>query len=841
MWLHTMILTLLFFLLSFGFGLFILSLASASLIRASNLNRLELLVLGLTVGAPGAGTFLELLSALHRGVGFDLAALSLTSLIGLVATCRLWRPRRQDLGEIALWIAIVVPLATITWWCSFGAFSRFPFTDIGAGVHWMKVAQEFADTGTLNPYANQTYVDLRAALAGLLSGVFGLNLLQFNWTYSYVSILCLGICFYAGANGLFTEFARKWFAVFFMASTNMLGLFTNGSLAAASSFVFLVTLLRVAPSKPADGILSASIAAPAAAALAGVVTAFLLNNNTLLLATLLVLLLGLNLLGRIDEKRKSAAAGLLVSAAWPMVLIFVHRSSYLFVLIVVVSWFFYLVMARVVDRLQPRSFKSLLAAALLVPAACVIILLYVAVARFGYLPKVSANALFSLVTQVVLGRTMSPGDEIMLGAGPEIAAIELGRALGPLFAIGIGLVFLWWCLRNPPRRLVEMATNPSSRSAVTRLLWSWIAASALSLAVLSGFPFMYRVMFIILGFFAIAATELFGQLLLDPLPRPVRRLRFVAGIAASLIVALTIGIYALGWIPDVPYSTYQAMFRPTLLAGLLVTAIGGALTLSGSWRMQIVAAAAVIGLSVSMDRAATANLLRVYSYGRPPSGTTVISHYDASDLDADHWLHDHLPKSIVVSDPITLAMAKAIAAVPGLYLFSNLDTVHDTVATQAKQVIAAVLRPEADNSATLLRTCARAAPLLSNLNLEAQVQMRISDLRGGIFRPVRPSEQREMPAPLQDAVPAGPQWDAISHSIDILQTSQGEWSLVAIINPRTIRWLNLNEGQRLSYFPANEPLDPDVLERLKRGPFRALFSDGQNIIVSIGCTQLRAP
>ncbi|GLR85477.1 hypothetical protein [Bradyrhizobium iriomotense] len=854
MWLHTVGLTLLLFIISTGFGLFILMLASNRLIEASRLSRLETLILGFTIGAPGSGTFLQLFCVVERNLKVDLAVLSLTSLVGFIATHRLWRPRRQDLREIALWTAIAVPFATMTWWCSFGAFSNFPFTDIGADVHWMKIAQEFADTGVLNPYANQTYSDLRAALAGLLSGTFGLDLVQFHWTYRYLSSLCLGIFFYAVASSLFVDSNRKWFAVFFAISTNTLGILTNGSLALASSLVFLTTLMRTARPAEIRRIFPSSTIAPAMAAFAGAVVAFLLNNNALLLATLPVLFLCLNALCRLGrDMGQRIAPILLVSAAWPMALIFVHRSSYLFVLIAIASWLLYLVVLKVVSQPAPRRLKSLWVASLLLPSLCVLILLYVAAARVGFVPKVSANGLFSLVTQVLLGRAMSEGDEIMLGAGPEVAAIEFGRAIGPLFAVMIGVMYLWWSLKNPPSRIIRTAADPDQSGSIARLLWSWVAACGFSLAVLSGFPFMYRILFFVLELFTIATTEIFCQLLIDSAPSRVGRLRLVSGLALILIAALTIGVYSFSWWPDLPYSAYQIMLRPAQMGALAVTALCAALTLSGRRRVQILAAATVIGLSVAMDRSAIMNLFRVYSYGRPPDGAAIITHYDASDLATDRWLHDNLPNSVVVTDPLTLAMAKAVGGLPGLYLFSNLDTVHPIIANDVKEIIAAIVRPEQDKNRTAMRTCATMAPLLSNLNLEARAQMGTWGLKEGMLKSVRPSQQlpieplKKEISPLEpstqeetgSAAPQSERENLINNANNVLQTPHGQWNLIAIINPRTMSWLQLSGGQRLSYFPINAPLDPEVLNGLRRGPFMLPFSDGQNVVVVISCTDLQ--
>src|ERR1700722_2849054 len=150
MWLHTTILTFLFFPISLGVGLFILSFASITLIEQSRLTRLQFVLLGFTIGAPATASLAQLLSQVSANIQLHLGILSLVSLIGLVATWRFWRPHAQDWIDIAGWMALALPLAFITWWWTFGAFFSFPFGDIGADVHWIKIAQEYADTGVLN-------------------------------------------------------------------------------------------------------------------------------------------------------------------------------------------------------------------------------------------------------------------------------------------------------------------------------------------------------------------------------------------------------------------------------------------------------------------------------------------------------------------------------------------------------------------------------------------------------------------------------------------------------------------------------------------------------------------
>jgi hypothetical protein len=376
-----------------------------------------------------------------------------------------------------------------------------------------------------------------------------------------------------------------------------------------------------------------------------------------------------------------------------------------------------------------------------------------------------------------------------------------------------------------------------ARENVTRLLWSWIAGCGLSLVVLSGFPFLYRLIFVISCYFTIATTELFAQLLIDPLSGFQKRQR-AAAIATLTIVLLAAAAYSIDW-SGYRHGGYQAMLRSAFVAGAILVLSFAALSLAGSRQVKIASLAAAIGLTVAIDRAGIATMSRIYSYGRLPDQATIVSHYDASDLKASRWLRENMPRSIVVSDPYTLGMVKAITGAPGIYLFSNLDTVNASIAERVKRVISEVVGSSPDDGNRALRACGLISPLLRNLNQEASTQVGNTVSAQGILRPVRRA-QLEPDA----GMPELPEWNDgdikttlsnIAQALQVLKSREGNWSIVAIVNPRTMQWLRLPNLQRLSYFPAREPLDREVVDRLKAGPFPVIFSDGQNFIILIEC------
>ena len=221
-----------------------------------------------------------------------------------------------------------------------------------------------------------------------------------------------------------------------------------------------------------------------------------------------------------------------------------------------------------------------------------------------------------------------------------------------------------------------MVHPAQGQCGAARILCSWISGCALCIVALSGFPFLYRTGHVTVVFFTIAVTELFSQMFTDASPEASKRRRLLGSVAGIFVAALVVGLYAFNWGIDYPYVGYQAVFRPWEIAGLVLVLVFAALTFTRSRRTQVVGLAATIGLGIALDHAGLAILLMPHAVGRPIEPVSVVSHYDASDLRAGHWLHDNKRNALLISDPYTLGMAQAITGAPAIYLFSNLDTLN---------------------------------------------------------------------------------------------------------------------------------------------------------------------
>lgn len=837
MWTTAHILTLFFFLIQFGIGCAILSIAPPRLIEACRMTKAQFLVLSTTIGASTTGILLGLLSLLVSRIWFHFGVVLAIAALGLTLTWRFWRPSRGDVTVILAWGALSFPIALMTWWWSFGAFSHFPHGDIGADVHWMKTAQEYADSGVINPFAVQSYIDLRSSLAGVLAGTVGLDLLQFSWPYRYFSILFFLLAYYAFAAGIYTDPMRKWIVFSLAAAGNTMALLTNGSLALTGSVVFLGCLLGQTAPQTGDAPQLRSIVLLLLAVAASLLVVFTLNNNTLVLALIIT---GLAIL-RIRRTAGKQQAILMIGSLWPTTLLLAHRGSYLFIPTVIGVWLCYLIIQHAIARQPALSMRILRLVSVLLPLTIAGIVGCILAMRLGWVQPANANAIFSGITALLLGRKIESGEELSLGAGPQVAFIELARAVGPLFAICIGLAIARWWSRGFGTR-PDLTYDHARTAHLALLVWSWTTACGLSLAVLSGFPFLYRITMIVLAILTITATETFCQLLIAPLPTARDRRVFAAITVSVLAACLVLTVYAFSWFSNTSYAGYQALLRPTELAALVLMFALLPLTLHRSSNISLASLVGILGVGMAVDRAGLASITRPYSFGPLPNNASQVSHYNSADLATARWVHRNLKRGVVLSDPYTMGMLQALTGAPGAYLFSNLDTVNEAVARRAKAVLSAVLQPGEGNR-QVASACHLAAPMLQEINQETYFQMRRSDALSGILRPVRDTKASKdsRSAPAQSAstnleVP-NEQRDKENNSPiqDLLIDGDSAWSLVVIITPRTIEWAHLASNQRLGYFPPASPIDPQLLNTIRENTFPILYSNPQSAVVRLPC------
>ena len=838
-WAQAILAAPMLFIVGTGFGLFLVGFIRPEWIVAARLGRVQLVVLAFTVGAVGAGIVATLLTAVLPGVWLSAGVIGLVALVGLVRTAHLWHPRESEWSEVGWWFAAALPVALATWWLGFGAVSQYPFTDLFAEVHSMKAAQEYATTGVLNPYVFLTYSDFRSALLGAVAGVFGVDLLKLVWPLRYIMTLAYLVMIFAFVDALFADRGRKWVAFLILALANTWVLLTNGSLAIASTTA-LVGFLAAPAIYPGD---RASRTRERLIVPAGLMLAFVLcvvlNSYLFQLAAFVAVLIVFQLAVWWRPRVAVGLGRLVAVSGWALAIMLNHRSALLFVPLAGLAW---LVFELIRSGLAARALMAarvvwITFIALPVVGAAAVAL--VVLQRLGFsigLPD--AQTVFSYVTVLVLGQPILATDEISLGLGSDVATIELVRALGPVFGIVAGGLAIWWWWRHPPWRLAALGME-ADRDRVVLLTATWSAGCLMTLGILSGFPFFYRSMFLVANLLAVAVAELVLQLVVEARGAATGR---IAGAAFVALAALLVGcVYAFD--PFHLGDTYQALVRPTLVAGVVVAAVAAALTWSASRVVRVASLAACLGIVLAIDRAGMTSALGSYSYGPLPAGQTYVSHYSQNDLDAIAWIRANRPRSLLLSDPYTLGLAKALTGEPTMYLFSNLDTANPAAVAVPKEIVAAVVSSQPSRDAAI-GVCSGLSSLFGNLSDEAQFQIfgeggtlagLARAVRAGGRAPATTAHIKPMSlADLRQRFPATGTNGGPPNSIP----GAPAWSVTLLVNPRTVEWADMPPDRRLSYYPPTGKLQPDVLTNMRNGPFSVLeVVNDRTAIVSSNCGQ----
>ena len=836
-WAQAILAAPMLFIVGTGFGLFLVGFIRPEWTVAARLGRVQLLVLAFTVGAVGAGIVATLLTAMFPGVWLSAGVIGIVALVGLVRTAHLWHPRDSEWSEVGWWFAAALPVALAAWWLGFGAVSQYPFTDLFAEVHSMKAAQEYATTGVLNPYVFLTYSDFRSALLGAVAGVFGVDLLKLVWPLRYIMTLAYLVMIFAFVDALFADRGRKWVAFLILALANTWVLLTNGSLAIASTTA-LVGFLAAPAIYPGDSVSRTRerLIVPAGLMLAFVLCV-LLNSYLFQLAAFVVVLVAFQLAVWWRQGAAVSLGRLVAVSGWALAIMLNHRSALLFVPLAGLAWLaFELIRSGFAARALMTA-RVVWITFIILPVVGAAAIALVVLQRLGLsigLPD--AQTVFSYVTVLVLGQPILATDEISLGLGSDVATIELVRALGPVFGIVAGGLAIWWWWRHPPWRLAALSME-ADRDRVVLLTATWSAGCLMTLGILSGFPFFYRSMFLVTNLLAVAVAELVLQLVVEARGAAAGRIR-LAGAAVVGLAALLVGcVYAFD--PLHLGDTYQALVRPSLVAGVVIAAVAAALMWSASRVVRVASLAACLGSVLAIDRAGMTSALGSYSYGPLPAGQTYVSHYAQDDLDAIAWIRANRPRSLLLSDPYTLGLAKALTGAPTMYLFSNLDTVNPAAVAVPKEIVGAVVSSSSDAA---IGVCTGLSSLFGNLSDEAQFQIfDEGSTLAGLARAVRAGGRAPAtiepikPMSLADLRQRFPATGA-NGGPPISIPGAPAWSVTLLVNPRTVEWADMPPDRRLSYYPPTGKLQPDVLANMRNGPFSVLeVVNDRTAIVSLNC------
>jgi hypothetical protein len=847
-WLFTFVATPLFFLVPMGLGLFLLTLCGNGIEKLS-WGPCALLVLSATLGFAVLPRTVETATLWTENATAIFYAHLVVSYIGAYRARRLFYITPEDGRNTIVSGAAIMLVSALLWWLKWGAFSDFPFADIFAEAHKLKGALQFADTGVVN-YGVTEYAPLREVLSGGLYAAVGLDILRSAWTLPFWSSVFSAISVWGLLQFIFGRNVRRWIALPLVAASPLI-VPTNGGLTNPATFVLLGSLIAAFRGMVATQTNSEEAVPPVLGTAAAVAILIGLTSKAGALP-LVVLALSLPI---IATRWRAFADSTLLTFALPIMLAcaiaLLHRSALLSNMTVLALALLYLGLMGLGGRLTRASASWLWALMAGLPAVTLAAACLIAATKLGWVdlhPDQALLPLFSVVTDVLIGRKLDPSDELALGFGTANALLELVRAIGPVTAVALGVAAAIWLARNPPSLIVQrIAAGGGEAEQILLTVWAWLGAMAILLFQLSGFPFAYRTSPLVLALLFIALPGLvFGGRTAANAGFPARRYP-VAAAATFALLALSIAGYGARPAPGTEAYGYQLLLRPTLT--VLLAATAGALLFM--WRatqchLKLFAFAAVLLLGTTADRAGIVTRFMPHSYGSRPEPIQSVSHYTGAEIDATGWIRAHAPRSVLVSDPYTLAITKALTGNPGLYDYSNLDTMHPERAEQIKGLISSVT----GNGRSRQELCSRLTRQLPFISNEATVQIHRSmtgtSSRGigdiwGISTLLRRLNRQSA----DETVALDGRGDAagsLPGAQRLLQAFGGRgpkaWNMLLLVNERTLRWTASKGDERLEYFPRDKALANDLVRGMREAGFAILHAQNDRmLVVDVNCFQ----
>lgn len=639
---------------------------------------------------------------LDRHYHVIIAAVLGASTLGLAAT---FAPRRRlNLNYAAIVLVLLVGIPAyihVFFW-----ISAYPFTDLFADVHPMKLAEELARTHILNNLVGASYIPVRPVLNGILISLFGYDQLIGVWALApWAAVFKMLVAWHASR--LAGEHRLLAFAL--LCGSLLSFELANSTLCAFGSILLMICLIDFA-----EAIRRPSIAAFAAISLATASLLFWRYLNTSAFGGVIAFAV-ISLAGLLHQRSRSALLIVLLVGC----VVQLHRASLMFVpiaAVVAATW-----------RLRTRTDFITAAATFGRIAPFAIATIPVIVLAGARLSGSDAVEAVLLAIMVRLGGTITP--EVFLGLGVKNAVLEWLQSAGPLLALLAGATFIF--------------TNMSREG---RSLWKdplfvlpWSLSSGLTLLILIGFPFAYRAMPMVCLLISVSLSASLPKLW-----------KTVPTIAPVLLPALLGTAYAAAFLlpPMLAYSKFYQLLLIVFIAG----SIG--LVALRSDRALIQAAIALLAVSLALDRLSVKTLLFPHSYGKPPDGTTSITHYNRAELEFADSFKSLRPTTVIVTDPLTASIVRARTGLNVPYSYSNLDTISDEPALKLRDAIKA-----ADD-----KDYARFCDVLWSMQRHAE-------------------EYRYLASRMSQA--SGP--------IDAR----------IVVSPRTVAWTNLRDGERASYFPSS--------------------------------------
>jgi hypothetical protein len=704
----------------------------------------------------------------------------------------------------------------------------------------MKGAMEFSRFDILNPYSSDSYIPIIQVTNGLLNKVFSCNLLREQWIFPLLAAGFHLLVLYVVISTLVEGLVAQWLALAFGAIL-LVGLnLTNGGIARAGSLLLLSMLvLYVRDSRDWKKTILVLLAVSGAF--------FIGRKLAKSEAGFLILILCLLPLGAKLSARFSRRVVLVVAAVTLTVfLVPVHRSGLVFIPAVLGCIFCFMLVKHAPFLHSTR--QKLISLVTVVPlfalaatalGGCIV----AAALREGTtIGLFGLEGLYNLLLKTLLG--LSLGGEAKLGAGPKLAALELGRSATPLLVLllFVGAVLYWvihvkLLIQSPNGYNDTKAAEKIDIKMIDRMIWLWPTMSVLCIIILLGIPFAYRVGFLPILFAIIILVDMLHYFYVhSTMGRSRAILIAFLGVVVTYSILAALVLYGFRFSAAAVEHDYLRWFHPVRVI-LLATIVGIgllAIWLRGRDGLAILLVTSCVLTALFLDKHSMRVKFMDFSFGKEvPSDVAAITHYNIWELDAAKRLLSVPQTTALLADPFTMSIMRAMTGLSGVLDYSNISTVNP----MTKSLIQQVLRISTDTKLTSeVRRQQYNTALDKVLNVGSselnytflnQNQKKNTETFSLFSR--RLSLRKKLEALRSGTTSSVSTFGGQGWADEAFSGSGSLWKVVAVVTEKTVAWASLPAGENLGYYPMSGKLRPEIVAGIEES-FNVLFNIDNRII-----------
>lgn len=835
--LSDLLVTPLFFMIPIGLGLLVLNGYGPC---SSNpvLTRAQQIVFAFFIGSVFF-TFIFMVREKHGFWGVPSKSIFwvvfLVSMVGFYRTINLNGRRRVINSEYLIFISAFF-FVLISYFIKFYFFSSYPLTDLFQECHLMKGATEFARFDILNRLTADSYIPIIQVGDGILNHVFGYNLLRAKWIFPLFASLINILSIYAVISVLLDDRSTRWIA--WMISVILLGdlYLTNGVMARNATLILLSLLIffsKIETSSKKTVLLILIITG----------TLFLgrklIESEDYYLGFLsIIILTTIYLSNRLSKNN----AIIFLSTLLVLILVPVHRSVILFFpsAVGVFALLFFIKKFPLLKRNSNKriAFVYFVPVPLLASGIFGTAVVLKALHDHTVLGDSTFKGLSNFITKLLLKQTIDSGGEILLGAGSKLAALEFGRMLPPIMTILLaGGGSIYWYLQFRSKEKIQRKNSNKTAfvdhnndELLMQMIWLWLTISILLFVILTGIPYTYRISFIAVLFSAVVIAQLirFFHVRLDKKNLIAKGIKGFSLFILFYVFWADLFLYKFVFYADATKNYYLVWFKPVALFFYFIILFLILIILSIHRYVKIIAVLSIVCLcfSVYIDKQSIKVKFMDFSYGKKnPANTAAITHYSIYDVNMAYRLRTLPQKSILISDPYTLSILRAITGLNAPINYSNIATINLKTRVLLRNMI---------NDTVMCQQKSNERKTFCN-DLKEMLELGSGELNYAYLH----TKAHETSQIMVNVKPASSQYLSVSGSQAWINNEffgqNKNWKLVVIVGKKTLEWAKNDPINRTSYYPMIEKLSLDLIKCLEK-KYNILFNvDDRIVAFEINC------